>query len=81
MDKTSFDRLNKLFVISAGERNHETLLTNQNLQAVVQDSESYVVPTLPHFAPRVLVSSEHYVLKDLSFNAEARAVDAKARQD
>ena len=81
MDKTSFDRLNKLFVISASERNHETLLTDQNLQAVVQDSESYVVPTLPHFVPRVLVSSEHYVLKDLSFNAEARAADAKARQD
>ncbi|RVW83605.1 hypothetical protein CK203_039357 [Vitis vinifera] len=34
VEKTSFDRLNKLFVISTSERNHETLLTYQNLQAM-----------------------------------------------
>ncbi|KAL6339448.1 hypothetical protein AAG906_032983 [Vitis piasezkii] len=34
VEKTSFDWLNKLFVISASERNHETLLTDQNLLSV-----------------------------------------------
>ena len=71
VDKISFDPLNKLFVISAGERNHETLLTNQNLLALVRDSESYIVLTLPRFTLRVLVPDEHFVLNDLPFYAEA----------
>lgn len=74
VDKTSFDRLNKLFMISTGEQNHETLLTNQNLLALVRDSELYVVPTLPRFVPRMLIL-------DLHFYVEARATDTKARQD
>lgn len=35
VDKTSFDQLNKLFVISAREQNHETLLIEQNLLKLV----------------------------------------------
>ena len=81
VEKTSFDWLNKLFMISASERNHETLLTKQNLQAVVRDSQSFVIPTLPCFAPRVLVFDEHHVLKDLLFYKEARAADTKAKKD
>lgn len=71
VDKISFDSLNKLFVIFASERNHETLLIDQNLLALVRDSESYIVPTLPRFAFRVLVPNEHFVLNDLHFYAEA----------
>ena len=74
VNKTSFDRLNKLYMISTGEQNHETLLTDQNLLALVRDSELYVVPTLPCFVPRMLIL-------DLHFYAEARATDTKARQD
>ena len=81
VEKTSFDGLNKLFVISTSERNHETLLTYQNLQAMVRDSQQYVISTLPRFALRVLVPDEHHVLKDLHFYEEARVADAKARQD
>ena len=81
MDKTFFDRLNKLFVISVSERNHETLMIDQNLQAVVRDSQPYVIPTFPCFEPRVLVPDEHHVLKDLPFYEEASTIDAKARQD
>ena len=80
MDKTFFDRLNKLFVISVSERNHETLMIDQNLQAVVRDSQPYVIPTFPCFEPRVLVPDEHHVLKDLPFYEEASTIDAKARQ-
>ena len=81
MDKTFFDRLNKLFVISISERNHETLMIDQNLQAVVRDSQLYAIPILPCFEPRVLVPGEHHVLKDLSFYEKASTIDAKARQD
>ena len=81
VEKASFDLLNKLFVISANERHHPTLLTDQNLLVVVQDSQSYIISILPRFAPRVLVPNKHHVLKDLPFYEEARAVDAKARQD
>ena len=35
VEKASFDLLNKLFVISANERHHQTLLTDQNLLVVV----------------------------------------------
>lgn len=81
VDKTSFNQLNKLFVISVAERDHETLLTDQNLLTLCRDSELYAVPTVPRFAPRVLVTDKHFVLKDLPFYEEARAADTKARQD
>ena len=35
VEKASFDRLNKLFVISANEWHHQTLLIDQNLLLVV----------------------------------------------
>lgn len=79
VDKISFDRMNKLFVIFANERNHEILLIDQNLLKLVRDSEAYVVPNFPRFAPKVMVPGEHYVVKDLPFYVEARATDAKAR--
>lgn len=82
VDKTSFDRLNKLYLIYARERNHETPLTEENLLKLVRDPESYAVPSsLPRFAPRVLVHGEHYVVKDFSFYEEARAVDTKKMID
>ena len=37
VEKTSFDRLNKLFEITAAERHHQTLLTARNLLVVVRD--------------------------------------------
>ncbi|RVW59600.1 hypothetical protein CK203_107442 [Vitis vinifera] len=81
VDKASFDRLNKLYVIFANEWNHETLLTKQNLLKLVQDFESYTVPSLPHFAAKVLVPGEHYVVKDLPFYEEAQVEDSKTKDD
>lgn len=78
VEKASFDRLNKLFVIFASERHHQTLLTDQNLIVVVWKTQLYVLPIFPYLAPKVLVSGEHHVLKDLSFYEEARVADAKA---
>lgn len=48
---------------------------------MVRESQLYVLPILPNFAPKVLESSEHHILKDLPFYEEAWIVDAKAQQD
>lgn len=73
MEKASFDRLNKLFVIYTSERNYQTLMTDQNLLAVVQEPQSYVLPILSRSTSKVLGPSEHHVLKDLSFYKIAHA--------
>ncbi|RVW21238.1 hypothetical protein CK203_114582 [Vitis vinifera] len=81
VEKASFDQLNKLFVISTSERHYQTLLTDQNLLSVVQKPQPYIIPIFPRLAPKVLVPNEHHVLKDLPLYEEARAINAKARQD
>lgn len=81
VEKASFNCLNKLFVISTDEMNHQTLLTDRNLVVVVQEPQSYVLPIISHSLPKVLVPVEHHVLKDLPFYKVAREADAKACQD
>ena len=46
VEKASFDRFNKLFVIFVSERNYQTLLTDRNLLVVVRESQSYVLPII-----------------------------------
>ena len=81
VEKASYDRLNKLFVISANERYYQTLLTDRNLLVVVREPRLYILPILPRLLPKVLVPGEHHVLKDLPFYEVAHVVDPKARQD
>ena len=54
---------------------------DQNLLAVVREPKPFICPILPHFTPKVLVSSEHHVLKDLPCYKVAHAADTKAHQD
>ena len=68
-------------MISANERNYQTLLTDRNLLTVVRESRLYILPILPHPLPNVLVPGEHDLLKDLPFYEVAHVVDPKARQD
>ena len=82
VDKTFFDRLNKLFMISARKRNHETLLIEENLLKLVRDPVSYFISSsLPHFAPKVVVPNKLYVVNDLPFYAEARATHKRKMLD
>ncbi|RVW99507.1 hypothetical protein CK203_021370 [Vitis vinifera] len=81
VEKTFFDRLNKLFEITIAKRHHQTLLTARNLLAVVREPQSYVTNILPRRSPKRVVSGEHFVLKDLPFYERARKADAKARQE
>ena len=74
VEKASFDRLNKLFEITAAERHYQTLLTAQNLFAVVREPQPYVTNILPRRLPKRVVPGEHLVLKDLPFYERAREV-------
>ena len=80
VEKASFDRLNSLFEIAAGERSCETLLSAQNLHLVTQVSQPYVLNILPRRLPKKGVAGEHFVLKDLSFYVVVRKADARARK-
>ncbi|RVW23205.1 hypothetical protein CK203_099542 [Vitis vinifera] len=77
VEKASFDRLNKLFVIFSSEWHHQTLLIDWNLLVVVRESQLYILPILPCLAPKVLELDEHHTLNDLPFYEEGRAADAK----
>ena len=81
MEKASFDRLNRLFEITAIERHHQTLLSTQNLLAVVREPQSYILNILHRRLPKVVVPGEHFVLKDLPFYEKASEGDVKARQE
>lgn len=81
MEKAFFNCLNKLFVISNSEQNHQTILTDRNLLVVVREPQSYILPIIPRLTPKILVLGEHHVLKNLHFYEVTREVDAKARQD
>ncbi|KAL6319916.1 hypothetical protein AAG906_036990 [Vitis piasezkii] len=81
VEKASFDRLNKLFEITAIERHHQTLLSARNLLAVVREPQPYVLNIFPRRLPKVVVPWEHFVLKDLPFYEKAREEDAKACQE
>ena len=81
VEKVSFDRLTKLFEITATKRHYQTMLTAQNLLAVVREPQSYVTNILPRRLPKRVVPGEHFVLKDLPFYERAREADAKARQE
>lgn len=80
VEKSSFVHLNKLFEITASERNHQMIISAQNLLAVIRERQPYVFPIIPRRLPRVVVPGEHFVLKDLPFYEEAHQEGAKARQ-
>ena len=81
VEKASFDRLNKLFVISSLEWNHQTLLSAQNLLAVIREPQPYVLPIIPRWLLKIVVPGKHHVLKDLPLYEKAHEADAKARQE
>ena len=81
VEKASFDRLNKLFEITAAERHYQTLLIARNLLAVVREPQPYVTNILLRRLPKRVVLGKHFVLKDLSFYERAHEADAKARQE
>ena len=80
VEKASFDRLNRLFEIAAGEMSCETLLSAQNLRLVTQVPQPYVLNILPRRLPKEVVAGKHFILKDLSFYTTVQKADAQARK-
>ena len=81
VEKASFARLNKLFEISTSERNYQIFFMDKNLQAVLKEAKSFILPIFHRLAPRPLVPDKHHVLKDLPFNEVACATDSQTHQD
>ncbi|RVX08184.1 hypothetical protein CK203_017763 [Vitis vinifera] len=75
--KGVFGCLSKLFEIDAKERQCKTLLTAQNLMAVVREPQDYVINILPRKMPKEVVPGEHYTVKDLSIYQEAKEADVE----
>ncbi|RVX00792.1 hypothetical protein CK203_026528 [Vitis vinifera] len=80
VERASFACLNKLFEIDAKERHYKTLLSAQNLMAVVRESQDYVINILPRKLPKEVVPGEHYTVKDLPIYQEFKEVDAEKRR-
>ena len=80
VEKASFDRLNRLFEIAAGEKSYEMLLSTQNLRLVTQEPQPYILNILPRRLPKEVVAGEHFILKNLPFYTTVRKADAQARK-
>ena len=78
--KSSFSFLNKLFEIDQSKRSHGVLLTEKNQKVILAQVKPFVIPLFPKLAPPTLVSSEHFVLKDLPFYEVARLADIEAKK-
>ncbi|RVW76740.1 hypothetical protein CK203_047555 [Vitis vinifera] len=80
VEKASFACLSKLFEINAKERQCKTLLTAQNLMAVVREPREYVINILPRKMPKEVVPGEHYTVKDLPIYEALKEADAEKRR-
>ena len=78
--KSSFSFLNKLFEIDQSKRSHGVLLTEKNQKVILAQVKPFVIPLFPKLAPPTLVSSEHFVLKDLPFYEVARLANIEAKK-
>ena len=80
MEKTSFACLNKLFEIDTAERAYNVLLSDKNLQALIENPKSFIILVFSRLASLSLILDEHFVLKDLPFYEIARLADSEAHQ-
>ena len=67
VEKVSFARLNKLFEIDTVERAHNVLLLDKNLQNLIKNPKSFIIPVFPWLVSLYSVPDEHIMLKNLHF--------------
>ena len=65
VEKASFEKIKQLQRISERERSHVILLTAENIQALIDGPEPYVVPVIPRPLSSRVSASEHYVINDV----------------
>ena len=80
MEKASFTHLNKLFETDVSERAHNVLLSNKNLQVLIENPKLFIILVFPRLAPSSLEPGELFMLKDLLFYEVACLADSEARQ-
>lgn len=80
VEKASFARLNKLFKINVVEWAYNVLLSNKNLQALIENLKPFIIPMFSRLAHSSLVLDEHFMLNDPPFFEIARLVDSEAHQ-
>lgn len=78
--KASFAHLNKLFEIDVAEWAHNVLLSDKNLQALIENLKPFISLVFLWLASSFLVPDKHFELKDLPFYKVARLVDFEACQ-
>ena len=65
VEKTSFEKIRRLFEVSERERHYKVLLTLKNLADVRRNSACYNLPVIPCPLPSKVVVEEHFVSADL----------------
>ena len=67
VEKASFARLNKLFKINDVEQAHNVLLSDKNMQALIENPKAFIILVFPRLAPPSLVPNKYFMLKDFHF--------------
>lgn len=80
MEKTSFAHLNKLFKMDVAKWAHSVLLSGKNLQVLIKNPKSFIIPMFTQLASPFLEPDELFMLNDLPFYEVARLEDFEARQ-
>ena len=65
MEKSSFEKIQRLLKISERERHHAILLTTKNLRDLSSSPSPYIIPVIPCFLLAEIVEGENYVIVDL----------------
>ena len=80
MEKASFARLNKLFKINVIEQAYNVLLSDKNMQALIENPKAFIILVFPRLVPPSLVPDEYFMLKDFHFYKVACLADSEAHQ-
>ena len=80
VEKASFARLNKLFKINVIEQAYNVLLSDKNMQALIENPKAFIILVFPRLVPPSLVPDEYFMLKDFHFYKVACLADSEAHQ-
>ena len=65
IEKAGLENIRRLHEIMEAERNHELLLTANNLRELGGNPFPYIISVIPHSLPVEVIEGEHFVLADL----------------
>ena len=74
MEKSSFEKIHRLYEIFEQERHYKVLLTPDNISAVRRNPAPYTLLVIPRPLPSDIVEGEHFVIADLQ-----RLISSNAR--